>query len=126
MANKNPNQSGLKKCKKGETHNPNGRPKNMLTILKGQGLSRTDYYNAIEYMLNMSKPALTVISKSETDPVWKISIARAILKDIALGYYSTVESLFDRLFGKAKQSTSFSGPEGEPITGITIKFEKPK
>ena len=89
--------------KPGETLNPNGRPKNTLTELKGQGLSRTDCYNAIGYMLKMDKPELTSISKSESEPVWKVCIARAILRDIARGFYSTVESLFDRLFGRSHQ-----------------------
>lgn len=109
--------------KKGQCGNPKGRPKIMITELKGQGLSKVEAYAAIGMMLKLSKKELLAVSKSDTAPVWKISIARAIMRDISIGHFSTVETLFDRLFGKAKQTTEIGGPEGgEPITSITIKY----
>ena len=123
------NEQNLKPCKPGETHNPNGRPKNTLTELKGLGLSKTDCYNAIKYMLTLSKPDLKKVSESDIEPSYKVCVARAILKDIAKGYYSTVDSLFNRLFGKPQQeiiqtnyNTDFT-PEDEDILRQEAKEE---
>lgn len=123
----NPENVLKHKIKKGEVRNPHGRPKGTIAELKGQGLTKTEAYAAIGLMLKQNKPDLKSISESNVAPVWKVCIARAILKDIALGYHSTVESLFDRLFGRAKQTIDQDiTSNGEPITSITVIRVKPK
>ena len=107
MANKG--HENLKPCKKGETHNPNGRPKNKLTLAKEAGLSKTDIYNVIVSMIGNTAKELHAINDDPSQPIYKSIISSALLQDLKRKQISTVESIFDRVFGKPTQKSNVSG-----------------
>ena len=107
MANKG--HANLKPCKKGETHNPNGRPKNTLTLAKEAGLSKTDIYNVIVSMIGNNAKELQKIKDDASQPIYKSIISSALLGDLKKKQISTVESIFDRVFGKPTQKSNVSG-----------------
>ena len=99
------NEQNLKHFKKGQSGNPKGRP-SVRKELQRQGLNKQEAFNAIGMLLQCNRGELVKIAEDKEEQVYKTSIARAILKDIATGKISTVDSIFDRLFGRAKQSIS--------------------
>lgn len=66
-------------------------------------LSREDFTKITLLLLSKPISELKAIATSEDTPVWVVNISRAILKDAAEGRISTLDSLLDRLFGKATQ-----------------------
>lgn len=73
-------------------------------------LSREDYYKIIRYLMERTPGELKKILENAKDevkgttPVWVINVISAINSDIRYGRTTTIDSIFDRLFGKAVQS----------------------
>lgn len=85
---------------------------NQLRKLTGkhvkQELSKEDYYKIIQYLLERTPAELKLIIENAkqddgTTPVWVLSIISAIQSDLRYGRTRTIDSIFDRLFGKATQ-----------------------
>lgn len=72
-------------------------------------MSREDYYKVIRFLMEASPEELENLVKlpdgapNKKTPVWVLNIVSAINADIRYGRTSTVEMLFDRIFGKATQ-----------------------
>lgn len=93
----------------------NGRKPSMYKQLKeltgkkvDYELSKEDYYKTIRFLLERSKGELNKIMadanrEDSTTPIWVCNIISAIFTDIRFGRTSTVEMIFDRIFGKAAQ-----------------------
>lgn len=88
----------------------NGRKLSLYTQLKEMAklegnidLSREDFSKMTMLMLSKPLSELQTLAKSEDTPIWIVNIVRAIIKDASDGRISTLDSLLDRLFGKATQ-----------------------
>lgn len=93
----------------------NGRKPSMYKQLKeltgkkvDYELSKEDYYKTIRFLLERSKGELNKIMadanrEDSTTPIWVCNIISAIFTDIRYGRTYTVDSLFDRVFGKPTQ-----------------------
>ncbi|MDH6398414.1 hypothetical protein [Dysgonomonas sp. PF1-23] len=66
-------------------------------------LSKEDYFKTIRFLMERTKDELNSIMKDEQTPIWVCNIISAIFSDIRYGRTSTVEMIFDRLFGKSTQ-----------------------
>ena len=90
--NKTPNQKGLKSWKKGETGNPNGRPKKLpqLDVLLAEVLGSE--------------------TRGKTEAQ---HIIEAIKRKAKKGDVRAAEMLFDRGFGKVVQAMEFKGASFE-------------
>lgn len=71
-------------------------------------LSKEDYYKIIQYLMERTPNELKTIiddakKQNGTTPVWVINIISAIQNDIRYGRTNTIDSVFDRIFGKATQ-----------------------
>lgn len=71
-------------------------------------LNREDFRKITMLMLSKPISEIKALVSAEDTPTWVVSIGRAILKDAAGGRMSTLDSLLDRLFGKATQPTQQS------------------
>lgn len=72
-------------------------------------LSKEDYFKIIQYLMERTPTELKTIienAKQEdgTTPVWVLNIISAIQSDIRYGRTNTIDSIFDRIFGKATQT----------------------
>ncbi len=76
-----------------------------VKVEEGICLSREDCYKLCATLINLPISKLKELAKDETSAAWVVSIISAILTDIKLGRTVTVDSLFDRFFGKATQPT---------------------
>ncbi len=66
-------------------------------------LSKEDYYKVIRYLMERTPGELKRIAKDENIPVWVSNIISAIFMDVKAGRINTLNTVFDRLFGKPTQ-----------------------
>ena len=115
---------------RGVSGNPNGRPRRFLSVIEKKigvdfnvSLSGNDKYQILESMLEMSLKELSRIEADPDAPAFMAVVARAIREDVTRGTTRTMEALFDRFFGRAKQEIDHSlnsTIQIEQITGIVV------
>lgn len=66
--------------------------------------TKEDYSRAINHLLQSTEEDLQEIGNDKNTPVWVRSIVSAIREDMQAGRISTINILFDRVFGKPSQS----------------------
>jgi len=88
---------------KGESGNPNGRPKKMHTILKGQGYKLSEINDTIQQMLHLDIETLKKIWDNPKATVLEKTIAQALRKSMEKGKLDSVETLLTRVYGKPKE-----------------------
>lgn len=73
-------------------------------------MSKEDYIKVIRFLMERSASELEPLVKgadgkvNSNTPIWVVNVISAIHSDIRYGRTSTVEMLFDRVFGKSTQS----------------------
>ena len=110
-----------------ENINKNGRPKLVVNALADMvqrdfnlKLTKGDKFQIIESLLEKSKEELQIVIDDNTSPVFMVSIAIAIIGDMQAKRINTVESIFDRVFGRAKQTHAL---DGDSKISFTMKFD---
>lgn len=99
--------------------NPGRKPslfnhiKRLVGVEATAELSREDYYRLIGCLLERPLEDLKRLATDPKTPVWIVGIVRAIVKDAQAGRMNTIDSLFDRLFGKASQP--LTGKDGKDL-----------
>lgn len=88
--------------------NPGRKPsrfKQLISDLEGVGetMSLEDFRKTALYLLTMNKTELVKLAKGNNAPMAVVAIASAIAGDIEEKNMRNVESLLDRVFGKAMQ-----------------------
>ena len=83
-------------------------------------LTKGDKFQIIESLLEKSKEELQIVIDDNTSPVFMVSIAIAIIGDMQAKRINTVESIFDRVFGRAKQTHAL---DGDSKISFTMKFD---
>ena len=119
----------LRPCKPGETHNPNGRPKKLVNVIKKIPKDMQEkVYGVLAFALTL--PDETSAKKylesqqgelGQYGFVLQIAI-KQLLKD---GWgWSALMDIMDRLYGKPKMSADFTAT-GEGLT-IVVKSQQEK
>ena len=105
------NDHNLIPAKKGEVRNPNGRPKKIENILKdfflseyNIKLSASQTNDIIKSILSKSRSELVELAKNEDLPFWISMIAKKATRDYDKGSIHLLELLFDRVYGKPKET----------------------
>ena len=126
----NPNAAkNLKPCKPGETHNPNGRPKKLVNVIKKFPKDMQEkVYNVLAFALTL--PDETSAKKylesqqgelGQYGFVLQIAI-KQLLKE---GWgWSALMDIMDRLYGKPKMSADITAT-GDGLT-IVVKSQEEK
>jgi hypothetical protein len=89
---------------KGETMNPNGRPRKFVSELRDQGYKLSEVNDAIQVMLSMTIEELAETYKNPKATVLEKTIAAAIKKSIEKGSLYSIETLLTRVYGKPKET----------------------
>jgi hypothetical protein len=117
--------------KKGESGNPDGRPKKVETILKevflaeyNVKLSAGQTSDIIQSILTKSKSELFELAKNDELPFWISMIAKKATRDYERGSIHLLEILFDRVYGKPKE-TQHQTIESKNFT-ITLNLDESK
>lgn len=109
--------------KKGESGNPNGRPRKMVKevvqALKDEGLrgvSRVDIVSSIEHLLNLTEDEIKALGKDKSQSI----LIRTLCNHIAKGTKDekVLTMILDRAFGKPSQEIVGS-------SNVTHRWEDP-
>ena len=98
----------LTRPSKGETMNPNGRPRKYVTTLTEMGYKRSEINDTIQAMMAMTMKELQEVYENPTATVLEKTIAGAMRKSIEKGTLYSMETLLSRVFGQPKQEVAAS------------------
>jgi hypothetical protein len=134
MPNPNPNTSGLKDFRKGQSGNPNGRPKSRvpdaLKVILGKNKAKK-FYRLSEMEINEWESAILTMTVNELKVLagWEDAnsyakgLAISVLFDMKNGNTKTLDKLRERQFGKAVQKVELTGADGRPLNPEPINIE---
>ena len=117
--------------KKGQSGNPNGRPKKIETILKEHfldehnlKLSKSQTQDMIQVILGKTKKELIELAKNDELPFWVSLIAKKAERDFSKGSIHILDVLFDRVYGKPKEEVSQTIQQIEVFKGIDLSVKE--
>lgn len=108
--------------KKGQSGNPNGRPKKWVSTLTSEGYKYSEVRDCILVMMAMNMDELKEAYENENATALEKTVAAAIRKSIQKGSLYSIEALMDRVFGKPKETIDSN--QKHEITKITIEEKK--
>ena len=124
------NEKNLIPYKKGQTGNPNGRPKKVETILREVFLAeynikitKSQTEDIIKGILSKSRSELIDLAKNDDLPFWVAMIAKKATRDYEKGSIHLLELLFDRVYGKPKETVD-QNIEAKTFN-VTLKLDEP-
>ena len=89
--------------KKGESGNPNGRPRKYVSLLKEQGYKLSEINDTIQVMMSMDMQELNEVYKNPKATVLEKTIANAMNKSLQKGSLYSLDTLLSRVYGKPKE-----------------------
>lgn len=106
MANHNPNTSGLMPnwSKENQPATKGRKPSGMTKYIKDNGLTHTDIKMLAKYILPLKEAQIKKLVNDDRAPMAVRIFARAIVKDMAKGKMTNIMMLFDRAYGKPKET----------------------
>lgn len=114
------NEKNLKPCKKGETHNPNGRPRKLINVIKDLPKDMQ------EKVMGIIAYALTLNDEREAKKYLEAQagelgqfgfLMQIAVKRLTSPYgWDAVMDIFDRLYGKPRQQAEVT----HKAEGLTI------
>jgi hypothetical protein len=125
MAKQVPARNGgtLTRPDKGETMNPNGRPRKYVSVLKEQGYNLWEINDTIQNMMAMDVQELKSVFDNPKATILEKTIANAMVKSLQKGSLYSLETLLTRVYGKPKETaqvTTDSRIEVVFVKGKTI------
>lgn len=105
---------------KGQSGNPNGRPRKFVCQLKEMGYNKQDINTTIENMMAMTLNELADIYKDEHATILERTIANAMRKSLEKGTLYSLETLISRVHGVPTQTVNQTITEKPIFNGIDI------
>jgi hypothetical protein len=99
----NPQNIEPYKMKKGETLNPNGRPRKYVSLLKEQGYKLSEINDTIQNMMAMDLEELKGVFENTKATILEKTVANAMKKSLEKGSLYSIETLLTRVYGKPKE-----------------------
>jgi hypothetical protein len=95
----------LKILEKGETANPNGRPRKFVPQLREIGYKLSEINDTIQVMMAMNLDELKKVWDNPDATVLEKTIANAMKKSLEKGSLYSIETLLTRVYGKPKETS---------------------
>lgn len=123
------NVQNLKPCKPGETHNPNGRPKRLVNVIKGLPKdAQEQIYKVLAFVLTLPDEvsAKAYLEKQQGELgkygfVMQIAIKQLLKEGWGFG---AMMDIMDRLYGKPRISAEVAHTGGISLNITTDKETK--
>jgi hypothetical protein len=94
---------------KGQSGNPNGRPRKYVSILKDQGYKLSEINDTIQNMMAMNTDELKEVFNNQKSTILEKTIANAMNKSLIKGSLYSLDTLLTRVYGKPKEQIDFKG-----------------
>lgn len=118
---KTKNGGTLHVLEKGETANPNGRPRKYVSALKQNGYKLSEVNDAIQNMMAMTMDEIVHVIDNPGSTILEKTIAGAMLKSMKNGSLYSLDTLLTRVYGKPKETAQVTN-DGT----INVIFQKGK
>ena len=112
MSNPIPNN---KPFEKGQSGNPNGRPRKYVTTLAANGYKRSEINDTIQAMMAMTMEELGDVYKDPKATILEKTVANAMRKSLEKGTLYSLETLLSRVYGQPKQEVEASVIVEQPL-----------
>lgn len=106
---------------KGESGNPNGRPRKWISELKESGYKSSEVNDCILVMLSMTLEELADVYKNPKATILEKTVANALKRSLEKGSLYSLETLLSRAVGKPKESVDHT-TMGERLTEVKINI----
>ena len=106
-----------KPFEKGQSGNPNGRPRKYVTLLVDQGYKRSEINDTIQNMMAMTVDELKQVWDNPKATILEKTIASAMRKSIEKGTLYSLETLLSRVYGLPKQEVESIVHIEQPLFG---------
>lgn len=90
--------------KKGQSGNPNGRPKKYITTLKESGYKKGEVIDTIEVMMSMTSDEIKEVVLNPNATILEKTIANAMFTSLKRGTLYSLDILLNRIYGKPKET----------------------
>jgi len=126
------NGGKIKQAEKGETGNPNGRPKKLVSSLIAQlkeegyeGVTNGQISDVISLLLNLEKDRVKQLAEDAKQPIYVQRISRRLVTATDKEIGDFIDKQLDRAHGKPKQVNEHTGKDGEALipTIITVRLQ---
>jgi hypothetical protein len=104
---------------KGESGNPNGRPRKWISELKESGYKSSEVNDCILVMLSMTIEELADVYKNPKATILEKTVANALKRSLEKGSLYSLDTLLNRAVGKPKESIDHT-TKGENINEIKV------
>ncbi len=102
----NPQNIEKHKFPKGQTGNPNGRPRKYVSLLTEQGYKRSEINDTISAMMAMTLDELAEVYRNPLATILEKTIAGAMKKSLEKGTLYSLETLMSRVHGVPNQTVN--------------------
>lgn len=109
------NGGKINRFTKGESGNPKGRPRKMVSKLKMDGYKLTEINDTIQIMVSMTFEELKQVWDNPSATILEKTIAAALRKSLTDGELYSIETLLNRVYGKPKTGLDITS-DGQPIS----------
>jgi len=106
---------------KGESGNPNGRPRKWISELKESGYKSSEVNDCILVMLSMTLEELADVYKNPKATILEKTVANALKRSLEKGSLYSLDTLLNRAVGKPKESIDHT-TKGENINEIKVNI----
>jgi len=109
---------------KGQSGNPNGRPRKFVCVLKEIGYTKQDIEQTIKNMIGMTLSDLQKIVADDDSVIINRTIANALIKSLSKGSLYSIETLISRMYGVPTQTVNQTITEYPIFPGIDLNVDK--
>jgi hypothetical protein len=93
----------IQQWEKGESGNPNGRPRKYVSLLKEHGYKLSEINDTIQNMMAMDLEELKGVFENTKATILEKTVANAMKRSLEKGSLYSIETLLTRVYGKPRE-----------------------